>query len=464
MNDLAILPHSIPAEQSVLGALMQAPERLADIADWLTAADFYRRDHALIFQAITEQTAKGSAVDPVTLADWFDGVDLGQHVGGLGYLVELAQNTPSAANLVAYAEIVAEKSRLRRLADAGGRIAGMALEPNARAAGDIAAEAEALLREVTPAGRSGGLESIHAALRKSYEAFCERYEGRGVLGLPFPWPEMSAKVRLVPGETTVLAGRPSMGKSVLGFQVALEAARAGKRVALFSLETQTLGVVNRMLACAGSVPLWFILRPDPEREDLMPRLTAAMKELDGLKSNLHIDDTARLSSAQIAARARRAHMRQPFDLIVVDHLHELKLPGRANKAEELGEALAELRALAREIRVPLLALAQLNRNAANEGRRPTMSDLKASGDIEEKADTILLLHRPDHYDKADRPGLIQVEVAKCRDGERGVDVNLRNDFAHMRALDWDGDAPIRSQPVSTSRWGKGNTSKEGRAA
>ncbi len=454
MNDLAILPHSIAAEQSVLGALMQAPERLPDVADWLASADFYRRDHALVFQAIVELAAKGSAVDPVTLADWFDGVQLGDQVGGLSYLVDLAQNTPSAANLVAYAEIVAEKSRLRRLADAGSRIAGMALEPNARAAGDIAAEAEALLREVAPTGRSGGLESIHGALRKSYEAFCERYEGRGVLGLPFPWADMSAKVRLVPGETTVLAGRPSMGKSVLGFQIALETARAGKRVAVFSLETQTLGVVNRMLACAGGVPLWFILRPDPEREDLMPRLTLAMRELDRLNAMLHIDDTARLSSEQIAARARRAHMRQPFDLIVVDHLHELKLPGRANKAEELGESLAVLRALSRDLRVPLVALAQLNRNAANDKRPPNMGDLKASGDIEEKADAILLLHRPDYYDQGDRPGLVQVEVAKCRDGERGVIVNLRNDFAHMRALPWEGDIPLRITPAPTTRWGK----------
>lgn len=454
MTDI-VPPHSIPAEQSVLGALMQAPERLHDVADWLTSGDFYRRDHALIFQAITEQAAKGQPVDAVTLADWFEGVELADQVGGLGYLVDLSRTTPSAANLVAYAEIVVEKSRLRRLAEAGGRIAEMALEPNARASADVAAEAEALLRGVAPEARSGGLESIHGALRKSYEAFCERYEGRGVLGLPFPWLEMSEKVRLVPGETTVLAGRPSMGKSVLGFQVALETARAGKRVAVFSLETQTLGVVNRMLACAGGVPLNFILRPDPEREDLMPRLTMAMRELDRLNGQLHIDDTARLSAGKIAARARRAHMRQPFDLIVVDHLHELKLPGRANKAEELGESLAELRALARDLRVPLLALAQLNRNAANENRRPTMADLKASGDIEEKADTILLLHRPDHYDRADRPGLIQVEVAKCRDGERGVDVNLRNDFAHMRALDWDGDVPMRQVITTPKRWGKG---------
>ena len=458
----AVLPHMIAAEQSVLGALMQAPERLSDIADWIAAGDFYRRDHQLIFQAITELAAKGQAVDAVTLAEWFEGVELSSHVGGLSYLVELAQTTPSAANLVAYAEIVVERARLRRLAEAGARISEMALAPTPRAAADVAAEAEAMVREVTPA-RRGGLESIHGALRKSYAAFCERYEGRGVLGLPFPWAELSAKVRLVPGETTVLAGRPSMGKSVLGFQVALETAIAGHRVAVFSLETQTLGVVNRMLACIGGLPLWYILRPDPNREDLMPRLTQAMRDLDGLTDRLHVDDSASLTVAQIAARARRAHMRKPFDLIVIDHLHELRLPKRSPKAEEVGEAFQDLRALGRDLSVPVLSLAQLNRGPATDKRAPNMGDLKASGDIEQVADTILLLHRPDYYDPNDRPGLVQIEVAKCRDGERGVVVNLQNDYARMRALDWVGAAPmLPSKPKSS--WGAGNRSPEGRAA
>lgn len=453
MKKLAPLPHSIDAERAVIGGLMLAPERLAEVADWLKAADFYRRDHAILFQAITEQAAAGKPVDPVTLAEWLESVELGDHVGGLPYLVELAQTTPSAANVTAYAEIVTERARFRRLAELGGNITQQALEPNGRSAAEIAAESESLLRTITPATSRGGLQPIHAALRSAFAQFSARYEGRGVLGLPFPWADLSAKVHLVSGETTVLAGRPSMGKSIMGVQTALSVAQAGKRVAIFSIETQAVGVVNRMLACSGSVPHWYILRPDPDRDDLMPRLTDAMRALDSIGGLLHVDESPSLTVSQIAARARRAHMHQPLDLIMVDHLHEIRLPRKNPKAEELGEAFQELRALARDLRVPVLCLAQLNRAAANDKRRPTLADLKASGDIEQVADVVLLIHRPDYYDHGDRPGLLEVEVAKARDGERGVVVNLRNDFAYMRALEWRGPIPS-AEPARRVGFGK----------
>ena len=445
------LPHSIPAEQSVLGALMQAPERLPDVADWLTAADFYRRDHALIFQAITEQTAKGSPVDPVTLADWFDGVELGQHVGGLAYLVDLAQQTPSAANLTAYAEIVTEKARLRRLAELGSSIAEMALEPNARASGELAAQAEGMLRELTPTPASGPVEA-KAGLRELHAEIEQLFEGIAELGLPYPWADLTRHVRLVPGEITLLAARPSVGKSALAFQAAAFTALNVGRTLVHSLEMPRKSVFRRMVACVGGVHYGWMRNPAGD-ETPWPIYSQTMRDL--VSAPLSVDDSAGLAASQIVARVRRYHMRTPIRLLVIDHLHEVRMAGKQGEVLERPEALREFKRLAKELGVPVLCLAQLSRAGDTGDRRPKLSDLRGSGGIEEVADTVLLLHRPDYHDPSDRPGLIEVEVAKARDGERGVIVNLRNDYAHMRALDWEGEAPQRRIDVAPKAWGKG---------
>lgn len=449
-----VLPHMIAAEQSVLGALMQAPERIHDVSDWLSADDFYRRDHALIYQAVTELAAKGGAVDPVTLADWFEGVDLSQHVGGIAYLCKLHQDTPSAANLVAYAEIVVEKARLRRLADAGSRIAGMALEANARAAGDIAAEAEALLRELAPTPATGALDA-RAGLRELHSEIEALFEGTAELGLPYPWADLNRHVRLVPGDVTLLAARPSVGKSAIAFQIAAFIAKGFGRTLVNSLEMPRKSVFRRMVAAVGGVPYAWMLNPASD-EGNWALYAQTMRDLMGLP--LSVDDSAGLVSAQIVARARRSHMRDPLRLLVVDHLHEVRMPGKQGEVLERPEALRDLKRLAKELGIPVLCLAQLSRAGDTGDRRPKLSDLRGSGGIEEVADTVLLLHRPDYHDPSDRPGLIQVEVAKCRDGERGAVVNLRNDYPRMRALDWVGALPTpKTKPTTKAAkgWGEG---------
>ena len=444
----AVLPHMIAAEQSVLGALMQSPERLHDVADWLAADDFYRRDHALIFQAITELAAKGQAVDAVTLADWFEGVELSSHVGGLSYLVELAQTTPSAANLVAYAEIVVEKARLRRLAEAGTRIVELALAPTPRAAADVAAEAEAMVRELAPSPVTG-LQSCRVALKAAYAAFVERYEGRAALGLEWPWEDVTRAARLVPGEVTLLAARPSVGKSALAFQAAMHHALRSVRTAVFSLEMPGASVMNRMIAAHSGVPHAVIRNSEHIGDGEMARAYAAMRELND--SALMVDDTAGLTASQIVARCRREHLRNPFAFVVIDHLHELRLPGRQGEVIERPEALREFKRMAKDLGVPVLCLAQLSRAGAT-GSAPSLTDLRGSGGLEEVADTVLLLHRPDYYDPNDRPGLIEVHVAKARDGERGAVIPLQNDYARMRALSWVGAAPTPpAKPVSAWR-------------
>ena len=446
-----VLPHNIDAERAVLGGLMLDANRIHDVSDWLTSGDFYRRDHALIFQAITEQAAKGQPVDPVTLADWFAGVELGQHVGGLAYLVDLAQTTPSAANVTAYAEIVVEKARLRRLAEAGARISEQALAPNARPSADVAAEAEAIIREMAPA-TVGGLVSGKTAIQAAYAAFADRYEGNADLGLAWPWEGLTRACRLVPGEVTLLAARPSVGKSALAFQVALHHFLWKLRTAVFSLEMPGSSVINRMLAAHSGVDYGWIRQPQDQDESNTARVGAAMRELAACEQYLRIDDTAGLMAPQIVARCRRDHLRNSLGLVIIDHLHELRLSGKQGEVIERPEALREFKRMAKELKVPVLCLAQLSRAGAT-GAAPTLTDLRGSGGIEEVADTVLLLHRPDYYDPADRPGLIEVHVAKARDGERGVVVNLQNDYRRMRALDWVGSLPA-PQIKAAPRWGK----------
>lgn len=447
MTDL-IPPHNLSAEQSVLGGLMLDPAKLHDVSDFLTAGDFYRRDHALIFQAIVDETAKGAPVDPVTLSEVLDGAGMGDMVGGLGYLIELAQSTPSAANVVAYAEIVSEKARLRRLIDAGASLIDAAM--GGKASGDVAAEGEARLRELAPASK-GGLKSIRGALKAAYAAIASRYEGTAELGLGWPWDGLSSRVRLVPGEVTLLAARPSVGKSALAFQTAAHAAQMGVRTAVFSLEMPEVSVVNRMLACIGDVPYGWIRQPD-DNEAMWPRLTAAMQSLDAARDHLMIDDTGGLAAPQIVARCRRDHLRNSLGLVVIDHIHELRLPGKQGEVIERPEALREFKRMAKELRVPVLVLAQLSRAGAT-GERPTLTELRGSGGLEEVADTVLLLHRPDYFDPEDRPGLIELIVAKARDGERGVVVNLLNDYTRMRALDWNGPEPVKAE-TKRPRFGK----------
>ena len=436
---LRVPPHSIDAEQSVLGGLMMAPSALSKLSDWLSEDDFYRRDHQLIFQAISGLIERGSPVDAVTLMEWFDANGLSNMLqDGSSYLIALHNDTPSAANIVAYAEIVAEKARLRRAIEAGTRLteaAGAAGASSELVVGDALRELSAM----QSSQQRGGLEPVGPMLSEWFQHLTKVYQqGEQHTGLPTGFRDLDKLIMgLQPGEVVIVAARPNMGKSIFGGQVAVHAAtKLNKRTSLFSMEMTRRQVLNRAIACLGRVSHQWLKNPDPSQEEPWPRVTNAMAMLNDAASRLLIDDSPALSIEQLQARARRAHLHAPIELLVVDHLHEMQVRAEYAAADH-GRNVGGLKALGKEFNCPVLVLAQLNRgNKDRNNKRPTMADLRASGEIEQKADVILFLHRDDYYDK-DSPqrGVVEVIVGKGRDIPTGDTVFLVNRFDQMRLDD-----------------------------
>lgn len=449
-------PCAIDAEQAVIGALMLDVTKLPELADWLGHRDFYRRDHELIYRAICHMAAKSLPCDAVTIADWLHANNMIDQAGGMGYLIELASTTPSAANVVAYAEIVHEKSKLRQAIDAGMGLVDSAFSPQGRSAGDILASAQYQINALAPSRRSG-LQAAKPILVEWVADLQRRYEDKRIPGLPYPWRDLNtATGGLLPDELTVIAGRSNMGKSTLAFQAAAFTALRGNRVAVFSLESSKKAVMQRMVASLGEIPGRWLRQPDDEH-DYWRRVTEAIAQLKD--APIWIDDSPRLDTMQIRARAQREHLRQPIKLVVIDHLQEVKLENKRNEASELGNAMRDFKALQKDLSCPVIVLSQLNREAAKDGQRPAMTHLKSSGGIEEVADVVILLHRWDYYKPDDRPGLIEAIIGKGRDIKTGDVIPLRNRFDIMRADDWDGP-PISQdeQPQRPGGAGFGNYS------
>lgn len=451
VESLRLPPQSAEAEQAVLGGLMLAPDRLSDLADWLKEDDFYRRDHRLIYRAVLELAAKSKPLDVVTLGEWFEANALAEQVGGLSYLIELASNTPSAANIVAYAEIVVEKSRLRQLIEAGTEVVNAAFKPDGKTAGDVSAMAQMRLMNLAPAKKSAGPVCIKEALKIWHAELDRRFSEKVTPGLPTPWKDLNRVTQGLPdGEVTVLAGRSNMGKSVLGFQLAAFTALRKNRVLLFSMEQTLTAVLNRCVSALGEVPYQWLRDPNSDG-DHWGKVTASYAQLHA--APLRIDESPRLSAMQIRARATREHLRQPVRMVVIDHLHEMALPGKQGEVIERADALRDLKAMAKELSCPVVVLAQLNRSAT-ETDRPQLKHLRGSGGIEEVADLVLFAHRPDYYDPSDRPGLLELIIGKGRDVPTGETINLQNRFDIMRADDWQGDKPERKQAAPKTGWGR----------
>jgi replicative DNA helicase len=443
-------PSSISAEQAVLGGLMLAPESVAKISDWLREDDFYRKDHRLIYRAVCVLANRGDACDAVTLGDWFAINGLTEAMGGLSYLVELHQATASAANIVAYAEIVAEKSRLRQAIDAGTQLTEAAYTQGTDSATLIANVMHGL-SQLSATKLRGGLQTIKPALRDWFADLSARFEsGDTVTGLPTPWLEINnATHGLQPGELIIVAARPNMGKSVLAGQLAMFSALRGVRTAVFSLEMTQRQVMRRAVSALGNVPHDWLMAP-VGNEEYWSRVTDASAKL--AEASLLLDDTPGLSIEQLSARARRANMQAPIGLLVIDHLHEMAI-NADHAVYDIGRNAGGLKALGKEFNCPVVCLAQLNRALTNRAdKHPTMADLRASGDIEQKADVILFLHREDYYDRDTHlQGVVEVEIGKGRDVETGKRMHLQNRYDVMRLDDMDGPVP---EPPPTHNKGR----------
>lgn len=437
------LPNAVDAERNVLGALMLAPESLAKIADWLEADDFYIRENGLIYRAIAELANKQHPTDALTVGEWLDAEGLGEIVGGTAYVLQLANGAFSAANIVAHAEIIAEKSRLRRAVEIGHSLAAAAVANGADSAAVMASACEDLMRYQTAKIRSG-LQSAKPVLRGLMEQMQARLEsGNSMLGLPTPWMGLNQCTRgLRPGVLYVIGARPSMGKSILGFQLAAFSALRGTRTGLFSVEMGQTEVIGRMVSCCAEVPHDWIEYPEQGEDSELMWERACRTMADLSRSGLLIDDTPAIKVEQMRARARRAHMQQPLGLAVIDHLHDMAFDGSDEMRFKVGRAVQGAKSMAKELNIPVVLLAQLNRSSAAAGKEPTMIDLRESGEIEQKADAIFFLHRDDYYDKnTHMRGVVKLIPAKGRNMKVQETIFLRNRFDQMRLEDWIGPLP-----------------------
>lgn len=457
IEHLRVPPQSIDSEQAVIGGVMLAGEKAYHrVAGLLEERDFYRRDHQLIWRALGQLIEKKRPIDAVTVGEWFESHGLADTVAGGAYLVELSSTTPSAANIVAYAEIVADKALRRRVIEFGTEVVNAGFEPTGDTT-DLVANAQQSVIDLMPK-QTGGLKRSSDGLTDWFNDLVRRSETTDrVTGLPTPWKEVNKRTHgLQKGELTIIAARPSMGKSIMALNMALFTALRGQRVAMFSLEMNMRQVNRRCIASLYDIPHDWLLAPhNDDDRDYWPLVGNAVADIR--KANLYVDDTADLTAAQFLARARAQHLREPIDLLVVDHIHDFKINAKEARFE-YGRVAQAAKTLAKEFDCPVIAVAQLNRDAGKRtDKRPVMSDLRESGELEQKGDLILFLHREDYYDKNTHlKGVVELIVAKGRDIETGENITLQNAYQFMALRDWEGDFPRAPQATQTpkSGWGR----------
>lgn len=421
---LKVPPHSVEAEQSVLGGLLLDNRSWEKIADLVVENDFYRRDHQLIFRAIAELFEQSQPVDVITLAEWHDKRDELDQVGELAYLGMLARDTPSAANIVAYASIVRERSVLRQLIAVGTSISNVAFNPEGRSSDEMLDLVERQVFEIAEKGakRKGGFVQIKEVLSKVVDRIDTLFEQDSpITGLSTGFTDFDMQTSgLQPADLVIVAGRPSMGKTTFAMNLAEHAAIKSKQpVAVFSMEMPADALAMRMLSSLGQIDQ-HRLRTGRLNDDDWPRLTSAMALLN--EAPLFIDDTPALTVTELRARARRLKREHGLSLIVIDYIQLMQGSGGENRATEISEISRSLKALGKELEVPVVALSQLNRSLEQRpNKRPIMSDLRESGAIEQDADLIVFIYRDEVYNE-DSPekGKAEIIISKQRNGPIGT--------------------------------------------
>lgn len=423
---LKVPPHSIEAEQSVLGGLMLDNSAWDQIADMLSETDFYRADHRLIFRAVGTLAETHQPFDVITLSECLEKTRDLDKAGGLGYLGLLAKNTPSAANIKAYAEIVRERSVLRQLIQVGTEIGSSGYNPQGRSAAELLDDAEKRVFQIAETSGRGrdGFESIKQLLVKAVDRIdLLSQQDSPLTGVATGFTDLDdLTAGLQAGDLIIVAGRPSMGKTAFSINIAEHAAiKGGLPVGVFSMEMPGSQLAMRMLSSLGRIDQ-HRLRTGRLADEDWPRVTSAVGMLSD--APLFIDDSAALTPGELRARARRlVREHGKLGLIVVDYLQLMQIPGtRENRTTEISEISRSLKALAKELDVPVVALSQLNRSLEQRtDKRPVMSDLRESGAIEQDADVIMFVYRDEVYNE-DTPdkGIAEIIVAKQRNGPIGT--------------------------------------------
>lgn len=418
---LRIPPHDIPAEQAVLGGLMLVAEAFDDVADVVVEDDFYRREHRLIFRAISGLVAASQPLDAVTLGEWFERHAETASIGGPAYLAELANNTPSAANINAYAKIVRDKSVLRQLIEVSTKTAGEAFQPEGQTTPEIVEAAEQRVFQIAETNARGRRQvaPLRSALSESVRLLTERHANPGGLtGLSTGFVDLDKlTLGLQRQDLVVVAARPSMGKTAFALNIAeAVASRAKQPVLVFSMEMSSEQLATRMISSMARVDQT-AMRTGAVPEEAWTRIGDAIGSLSQLP--IHVDETPALSPGELRSRARRIKRAYGLGLVIVDYLQLMQVPGnKENRATEVAEISRSLKAMAKELDVTVMALSQLNRAVEQRNdRRPVMSDLRESGAIEQDADLILFLYRDEVYDRDSAArGTAEVIIGKQRNG------------------------------------------------
>jgi replicative DNA helicase len=428
VSRLRVPPHSVEAEQSVLGGLLLDNLAWDRAGDLLTEHDFYRYEHRLIFAAIGALVAGSKPADVITVFEQLQGLGKAQDCGGLAYLNALAQSVPSAANMRRYAEIVRERSILRKLIAASDDIATSAFNPQGRAVSTVLDEAESKIFQIGEEGsrQKQGFQSIDKLVVDLIDRVQELHDNGAeeVTGVRTGFYDLDRMTAgLQKGDLIVLAARPSMGKTAFALNIAEHVAvQEGLPVLVFSMEMGASQLALRLVGSLGRINQQN-LRTGRLDSGEWERLTDSVERLGRVQ--LHIDETAGLTASELRARARRmARQFGTLGLIVIDYLQLMSGSGgnEENRATVLGEISRGLKALAKELQCPVIALSQLNRSVeTRQDKRPMMSDLRESGAIEQDADIIMFIYRDDYYDKeSKKQGVAEIIIAKQRNGPVGT--------------------------------------------
>ena len=423
-DQIKVPPHSLEAEQSVLGGLMLDNQAWDHLVSILQETDFYRQEHQIIFAAMRELFQKGAPVDVLTLVESLKVRNQIDQAGGELYLFELAKNTPSASNVLAYANIVRERSVLRQLIQVAGSVADLAFHPDGRDSHDVLDVAERSVFSIAQQhARGTGPVGIAELLTKAADRIDTLFHSDNpITGLSTGFTDLDDLTSgLQPADLVIVAGRPSMGKTVFAVNIAEHAAiKEQKPVLIFSMEMPGEAIATRMIASLGRIEQ-HALRTGKLSDSDWPRISSAVSLLSDVK--LFVDDTPALSPSEIRSRARRV-MRQhgSLGLIVIDYLQLMQLSGyKENRTAEISEISRTLKAIAKELSVPVVALSQLNRSLEQRtDKRPVMSDLRESGAIEQDADLIAFIYRDEVYnEESPQKGVAEIIIAKQRNGPIG---------------------------------------------
>ncbi|MGY3779352.1 replicative DNA helicase [Isobaculum melis] len=427
-------PQSIEAEQAVLGAIFLQPDSVVSALEFLEPQDFYRRAHQFIFQVMIELNDRNEAIDVITITDALEAKNQLEDVGGMNYLAELAVIVPTAANMEYYAKIIEQKSLLRKLIYTATDIVSQGYEQEYDV-GSILDQAEKSILEVSEKRNTSGFKAISDVLNESIAQIDQLYQNdEEITGLPTGYAALDKMTAgLQREELIILAARPAVGKTAFALNIAQNiGTKTDENVAIFSLEMGAGSLVNRMLCAEGSIDAGH-LRTGSLSEEEWQSLIVAMGSLS--KANIYIDDTPGIKITEIRAKCRRLKQEKgSIGLILIDYLQLIEGTGRESRQQEVSEISRQLKKLAKELKVPVIALSQLSRGVEQrQDKRPVLSDIRESGSIEQDADIVAFLYRDDYYDReggedddnndydsASQDNIIEVIIEKNRSGARGT--------------------------------------------